>query len=66
MELFLCMDCASAYNGNPVNELVAIIGGEEYGPEDTLASIGLYCGWCTIEFRPGEFGACVLVMLYVV
>lgn len=65
-ELFLCMDCASAYDGNPAAQFVADIGGEEYGQEDTLASIGLYSGWYTIKFRLGELGACYLVMFHIV
>ena len=31
VELFACLDCASAYDGNPWDELVAIIGEDEYG-----------------------------------
>lgn len=64
MELFSCRDCASACDGNPASELVADIGGEEYGPWDTPASFGLYGGWYTVKFRPGECGACHLVIFY--
>lgn len=53
-ELFAGMGCASVYDGNPAGELVAIIGGEEYGPRDTLATIGLYGGWYNVDFRPGD------------
>ena len=62
VEFFVHMDCVLAYDDIPWGELIAIIGEDKYGPRDTLASIGLYGGWYTIEFRPGELSGCHLVM----
>lgn len=47
-EFFACMECSSAYNGNPEDELVAVMGDNKYGPRGNPASIGLYRGQCAI------------------
>lgn len=41
-ELFACLDYELAYNGNPVDELVAVIGKNKYGPDETPTFIKLY------------------------
>ena len=53
-ELFVHLDCASAYDGNPWGELVAVIGEDEYVPHKTPASIRLFGWWYTIKFRPSK------------
>lgn len=39
------LDCALTYDGNPVSELVAVIGKDKYRLREALASIGLCGGW---------------------
>ena len=41
-ELFVHMECASAYDGKLAGELVAVISGDKYWLRETLTSIGLY------------------------
>ena len=56
-ELFARHPQASNFDGNPVSLFCAKIGGNEYGPDETLSTIGLYGGRYTVVVYPGE---CIL------
>jgi hypothetical protein len=43
------------FEGNPMDRFRGVIDGRAYGPNQSPRSIGLYGGWYTIKFRPGEF-----------
>ena len=44
VELFAQLERVLDYDGNPESRLVVRIGEAQYGPEESLASIGLYGG----------------------
>ena len=53
-ELFACHSSAEDFEGNPMGRFQAVVDGRMYGPDQTPRNIGLYGGWYTIVFRPGE------------
>jgi len=53
-ELFMCHPSCGCFEGNPFEAIGAFIAGKEYGGEETPDVLGLYGGWYTIVFRPGE------------
>ena len=53
-ELFARHLQASNFDGNPMSVFCAEIGGNEYGPDETPNTIGLYGGRYTVVVNPGE------------
>jgi hypothetical protein len=53
-ELFAHHPLADDFEGNPMDVFRGVIDGRAYGLNQTPRSLGLYGGWYTIEFRPGE------------
>ena len=53
-ELFVHHPSCGCFEGNPIEAFGVFIVGEEYGAEEMPDALGLYGGWCTIVFRPGE------------
>ena len=58
-ELFARRDNALDYDGNPMNEFLASIEHEDYGPNETPRTIGLYGGPYTIFFSVGGLVMCI-------
>ena len=56
-ELFAHHPQASNFDGNPMSAIRAEIGVNEYGPDETPSTIGLYGGRYTVIVYPGE---CIL------
>ena len=56
-ELFTRHPSKGRFEGNPEDKFPAVIDGEEYGPDRTPGSIGLYGGRYTVEFWPGKCGS---------
>ena len=56
-ELFARHPQASNFDGNPMSVFRAKIGVNEYGPDETPSTIGLYGGRYTVIVYPGE---CIL------
>jgi len=56
-ELFARHSNSPGFEGNPMGRFTAEIEGERFGPNQTLAKIGLFGGRYTIVFRPGELVA---------
>ena len=56
-ELFVRHPQASNFDGNPMSAFRAEIGVNEYGPDETPSTIGLYGGRYTVIVYPGE---CIL------
>jgi hypothetical protein len=54
MELFARHSTTKGFNGNPMGVFRATIGKEEYEMNETPVMIGLYGGWYTVHFYPGE------------
>jgi len=55
-ELFARRDNALDYNRNPMDKFLVSIKYEEYVPNETLQTIGVYRGLYTIFFSPGNRG----------
>jgi len=55
VELFTRHFSADGFDCNPMDEFRATIGKEEYGPNETPMTIGLYGGQYTVRFFPGEY-----------
>jgi hypothetical protein len=53
-ELFVWHPSSHGFAGNPPGKFKAVIGGASYGPNKTMALIGLYSMQYTIKFRPCE------------
>ncbi len=53
-ELFARHPQASNFDGNPMSLFCAEIGGNNYGPDDKLNTIGLYGGQYTVVVNLGE------------
>ena len=53
-ELFARHSQSSNFDGNPMSAFRAEIGGNEYGPNETPGTIGLYGGRYTVVVNPGE------------
>ena len=60
VELFARCSNASDYDGNPMDKFLASIRYEEYRPDETPQTIGLYGGQYIIFFSPGECGCPVM------
>jgi predicted metal-dependent hydrolase len=54
LELFARHLLAADFAGNPMDRFRGVIDGRAHGPNQTPRLLGLYGGWYTIEFRPGE------------
>ena len=54
-ELFARHPQASNFDGNPMSAFRAKIGGNEYGPDETPSTIGLYGGRYTVIVYPVEY-----------
>ena len=57
-ELFTWHESAENFEGNWRSAFSTTIVGMEYGPNEMLASIGLYDGRYTFHFHPGEVLVC--------
>ena len=53
-ELFARHSQSSNFDGNPMSAFRAEVGGNEYGPNETPGTIGLYGGRYTVVVNPGE------------
>ncbi len=60
-ELFTRQLLCGSFKGNPMDVFGSFIAGEEYGANKTPESLGLYRGWYTIVFQPGESWQSMLV-----
>ena len=54
VELFACHLSCGCFEGNPPEVFCVFIAGKEYGQNKMPEMIGLYGGWYTIVFHPGE------------
>ena len=62
-ELFTRHPNSPGFEGNPMGQITAEIEGARFGPNQTLAKIGLFGGRYTIVFQPGELVAYQCVLL---
>ena len=53
-ELFARHPSCGCFEGNLIEAFGAFIAGKEYGAEEMPDALGLYRGWYTIMFHPGE------------
>ena len=53
-ELFARHPSADDFEAYHMDMFRGVIDGRVYRPNQTPRSLGLYGGWYTIEFRPGE------------
>ena len=54
VELFAWHPSVNCFEGNPLGAFCALIMGKEYRQNEMPDLIGLYRGWYTIMFFPGE------------